>query len=266
VSSRRKVAVVIPTLNVEKIIKPTLDSVSWCDEIIIVDMFSTDGTKALCTSYPNCRFIERKDYIYGNVNHGIDQAESEWIIRLDSDEVLSPELRSSIETVLCASADQFDGYECRSDLFFMGYQLRYGFGKDNYREILFKKGFGRYRVQSEHEGVERRGRWGRLAGAYLHYTNPTISTWINKLNYYSDRDIERLTAPKAPPVIRMFYRPLRWFGRYYVYPQQAFRDGMPGLVVACIAAGAMFLQEFKTWEKAERMARGPDYRPPHPNA
>jgi glycosyltransferase involved in cell wall biosynthesis len=266
VSRRKRVAVVIPTLNVEKFVKPTLDSVTWCDEVVIVDMFSSDGTKALCTSYPNVRFIERRDYIYANVNHGIEQADADWIIRLDSDEVVTPELRRSIEAVLSAEDEPFDGYEARSDLFFMGYQLRYGFGKDNYRELLFKKGFGKYRAQSEHEGLERKGRWGKIEGAYLHYTNPTISTWVNKINYYTDRDVERLETPTSPTVRGMFYRPLRWFGRYYVYPYQAFRDGMPGLVVACIAAGAMFLQEFKTWERAERIARGPGYRPPHPNA
>src|SRR5690242_3676391 len=97
---RSTVAVVIPVFNVERIVKPTLESVKWCDEIIIVDMFSTDRTKEICTSYPNCRFFEKKGYIYENVNYGIDQAKSDWIIRLDSDEVVSPELRKSIEEVL----------------------------------------------------------------------------------------------------------------------------------------------------------------------
>ena len=264
---RSTVAVVIPTLNVERIVRPTLESVKWCDEIIIVDMFSTDETKEICTALPNCRFFERKDFIYGNVNYGIEQSKSDWIIRLDSDEVVSPELRRSIEEVLADPNPAFDGYEALQHLHFMGYRLKYGFGKDAYRSTLFRKGFAQYSVRSEHEDFERKGRWGgRLKGHYDHFTNPTISTWVQKTNYYTDKDIEREKSPVSPSVFRIVYRPIRWFQRYYTFPGQAFRDGMPGLVVALIAAWGMLLMDLKLWEKAERAKRGSDYVPPHPNA
>src|SRR3954466_14724883 len=88
-----KVAAVIPTKNVAEVIAPTLDSLAFCDEVIIVDMHSTDGTREVCERYPNVRFFERNDYIYGNFNFGVEQANSDWIVRLDSDEVISAALR-----------------------------------------------------------------------------------------------------------------------------------------------------------------------------
>ncbi|MBK9295061.1 MAG: glycosyltransferase family 2 protein [Oligoflexia bacterium] len=260
---RKKIAVVIPTYNVEKFIGPTLESVSWCDEIIIVDMLSTDGTKKLCTSYPNCRFLEKKDYIYANVNFGIEQASSDWILRLDSDEVLTSELKQSIIEILEMENPPFDGYYAMSNVFFMGYHLKHGFGKNNWRKTFFKKGFAKYNAQSEHEDLVSSGNWGKLKGLYNHYTNPTISAWVQKINYYTDKDIERLKQTKNISAFRILYVTLRWFQRYYFYPYQAFRDGMPGFIVACIAAAGLMILECKHWEKHNRLIKNKTSN--HPN-
>jgi len=265
-AQRSTIAVIIPVFNVERIIRPTLESVKWCDEIIVVDMFSTDKTKEICLSYPQCRFFERKDYIYGNVNFGIEQVQSDWILRLDSDEVVLPDLRRSIEKVLSNPNPPYDGYAVRSHLYFMGYPLRYGFGKDNWRNTFFKKDFAKYKGQSEHEELTTTGRWGRLEGFYDHFTNPTISAWVGKINYYTDRDTERLENPKEPTAFRIIYTVLRWFQRYYIYPYQGFRDGKPGFIVACLAAAGLLIHECKRWEKARRLKRHPQSIPPHPNA
>src|SRR5215212_640490 len=91
-SGRRTLSVVIPTLNVEAIIGRCLEAVRWADEVVVVDMFSTDQTRAICERFPNVRFIPRRDYIFANVNHGMEVATGDWVMRLDSDEVLTPEL------------------------------------------------------------------------------------------------------------------------------------------------------------------------------
>ena len=56
------------------LLRECLESVAWADEIVLVDMFSTDDTAAVCADFPNCRLHEREDYIFGNVNFGFDQA------------------------------------------------------------------------------------------------------------------------------------------------------------------------------------------------
>jgi glycosyltransferase involved in cell wall biosynthesis len=268
-TKRATISVVIPCFNVEKFIQPTLDSITWCDEVVIVDMFSTDATKELCLKYPNVKFYENKDVIYANVNLGIDKATSDWILRLDSDELITDELRKEIETkILLNNSCDFDGFDAHQQVYFMGYLLNHGFGGDNWRGTLFRNGKARYATRSEHEDLVKEGKWGRLENKYLHYTNPTISMWVNKINYYSDKDIERWN-PQTDEVMTMgkvIYRTARWFQRYYTYPHKAYKDGIPGLVVALIAAAGLMLGYLKQWEKQQRLIKGEDFYPNHPNA
>lgn len=249
--SHTTVAAVIPTKNVVNVIRPTLESLRFCDEVIIVDMFSHDGTRELCESYPNVRFFQRDDYIYGNFNFGLEQARSEWIIRLDSDEVISKELQDSIIEVLKSpTRDGPSAYEAICHLYFFGKRLRHGFG-DQFRTTLFKKGCASYQVRSEHEHLEITGSSGRLTGHYEHFTNPTVSTWIQKTNYYTDKDVERLADPRTISAWRVTYTVLRQFQRLYFGPGWLMRDGYLGFVVAGVAAFSRFIEAAKIWEKAE---------------
>ena len=267
-SKRSTISVVIPCYNVERIVKPTLNSLTWCDEVIIVDMFSTDSTKEICLSYPNVKFYENKDYIYANVNYGIDKSNSDWILRLDSDEIITPELRDEIiNDVLNNPSVTFDGFNAQQEIYVMGYLMKYGHGSDAWRGTLFRKGSARYLAQSEHEDFQKFGKWGRLKNKYQHFTNQNISVWVNKLNYYSDKDTERWD-PKTEniTVTKILYRTLRWFQRYYIYPHRAYRDGVRGFIVALIMTMGQMLNHLKLWEKQQRMIKGEAYFPDHPNA
>ena len=254
---RERVTAVIPTKNVARIIVATLESLRFCDEVVIVDMFSDDETRAVCARYPNVRFIERSDYIYGNFNHGVEQASGDWIIRIDSDEVVGDELREAILEVLNGNPAGHQAYEAFCHLYFFGMRLRHGFG-DQWRTMLFQKGVARYQVRSEHEGLTLSVAQGKLRGFYSHYTNPTISAWVQKTNYYSDRDLERVEQPIAPNRWRVGYETLRIFQRMYLRPGWLIKDGYLGFVVAGISAFAIFMQHAKVWEKAERLRRTRD--------
>lgn len=248
---RQTVAAVIPNKNSATTVRQTLESLRFCDEVIVVDMFSTDDSKKICLEYPNVRFFEREGYIYGNFNFGVDQSTSDWIIRIDSDEVISPELRESIIEVLEGRVSpQLDVYEAFCHLYFFGKRLHHGFG-NHWRTTLFRRGVTRYKVQSEHEGLEYKGRVGRLKGHYDHFTNASISRWLEKLNYYSDRDVERVDKPRPESVPRVTYHTLRTFQRLYLRPGWLLLDGHLGFVVAGISAFSIFLQHAKTWERAE---------------
>ena len=266
---RESISVVIPCFNVASFIKPTLDSLTWCDEIVIVDMFSTDKTKELCLQYPNLKFYENKDFIYANVNYGIDKATSDWVLRLDSDEIITPELRDEIiSNVLSNEKNTFDGFDAQSEVYFMGYLIKHGFGGNNWRGTLFKKGKARYDAKSEHEDLQKTGSWGRLENRYLHFTNQTISMWVNKINYYSDKDVARWDAMNDERITmgKIIYRTLRWFQRYYTYPHKAYKDGVPGFVIALIAAAGLMITYLKQWEVQQRHIKGDNFFPDHPNA
>jgi glycosyltransferase involved in cell wall biosynthesis len=263
---RARVSAVIPSKNVAGIIRPTLESLRFCDEVVIVDMFSTDETKAVCEAYPNVKFLQRADYIYGNFNFGAEQANGDWILRIDSDEVVGTELRDAILDVLNDPLPKFLHYDAHCHLYFFGMRLKHGFG-DTWRTMLFKKGTARYSVQSEHEGLDCSGPVGRLRGHYDHFTNPNLTTWINKTNYYLDKDLERAPLRRPLSPWRVVLKMARFFRGFYFGSGQLRKDGYLGFVVAFWSAFAVILIEFKVWEKYEKsrmLAAGT--LPDHPNA
>ena len=99
---RQTLSVVIPTFNVEPIIARCLEALRWADEVVVVDMFSTDRTREICERYPNVRFLQKQDYIFANVNYGMEIATGDWVMRLDSDEVPTPELAREIQEEVLA--------------------------------------------------------------------------------------------------------------------------------------------------------------------
>lgn len=264
--ARRTVAAVIPTKNVANVIRPTLESLTFCDEVVVVDMFSTDRTREVCESYPNVRFFQREGYIYGNFNYGVEQATSEWIIRLDSDEVLSPELIQSIKAVLEEPAPRFDHYNARCHLYISGMRLHGGYG-NSYRTTLFRRGTAKYAVESEHEGLSVRGPAGDLAGHYDHFSVPSLSNWIDKYNYYTDRDSERIPLRPPKPAWRVLLQAGNHFRGSYFGSGRLRHDGYLGLAVASFAAFAQILLELKVWERYERdRLKRQGLLPDHPNA
>lgn len=256
---RRTVAAVIPVKNVEKIIRGTLESLKFCDEVILVDMFSTDKTKEIALSYPNVKFFERNGYIFSNFNYGMDQATSEYILRLDSDERLSVELQKEIVQVL--EGDKIlDIYQAPYYSFFLGKAMMHG-GKFAVRDLLFKKGSLRYMEKSEHEQLSRLPGYenspvGQLKGAYLHYSCPSIKKYMEKINYYSEKDIERATPAELKVIspLRIIKHTAFYFFNQYIR-QQGYKDGRHGFVMACLDSFYIMLNHLKLWERAEDLKR-----------
>mgnify|MGYP000202982546 CR=1 FL=1 len=180
------ISAVIPVKNVEKIIRGTIDSLWFCKEVILVDMYSTDKTKEIATSYPNVKFFEKNGYIFENFNFGMEQATSEWIIRMDSDERLSPELQEEILKTVASNPTE-NVFTAPYYSYFVGKSMLHG-GKFQTREVLFKKGSLAYPVRSEHEAIAPLPgvtiKSGELKGAYLHFSCPSIKKYIDKIKIY----------------------------------------------------------------------------------
>jgi glycosyltransferase involved in cell wall biosynthesis len=250
---RQTVAAVIPVKNVARIIRGTLESLRFCDEIIVIDMSSTDGTRAVCESFPNVRFFERADYIYGNFNFGVEQAKSAWIIRLDSDERLSPALQREIVALLEVGPSS-DVYEAPFTSYFLGHPIRHGAAwEQRTRKTLFRRGTLRYKVQSEHEDLTPAGRpvtVGQLRGRYHHFSTPDIATFIRKLNDYSEWDFERVRIPqrvKVLPPWRLMLSIPHYFVHQYI-SGRGYRDGYAGFALCALNAVYRLVHELKAWE------------------
>ena len=262
---RQTVTVVIPTKNVASFFEPTLASITWADRVIVVDMHSTDGTHALCARYPNVSVVERVDYIFANVNHGMDLAETDWVIRLDSDEVVTEALRDSILAFLEAPPPGVDTVYFRGIHDMFGLPMHHGVGHPSlcWRKHMFRRGTARYPCRSEHEDIESAPGSTRLEGVYLHHTNHTVEEVVRKFNYYTDRDVERIADEALRPIhpFRLMVRVVKLFLLHYVR-HQGWRDGTLGFYTSAFR-GVIYplMDHAKQWEAwrargAGRMGEG----------
>lgn len=249
--ARATLSVVIPTKNSADILAECLESVAWVDEIVVVDMFSTDDTAAICARYPQCHLVQRDDYIFGNVNHGFDLATSDWVLRLDTDERITPELAAEIQQILAAPPPDVTGYLFRQRMFILGRELRYGAGSDHYRQMMFRRGAARYPVRSEHEALETSGTWLRGSNAYLHYNYSSIGQYLVKTRYYTDRDVERAELPPRRPTFAKAVLEMARASYLYVLKKQGYRDGWRGI----LDGGMRALYQLMFWLKLRRRWR-----------
>src|SRR5947209_251059 len=90
--TRQTISAVLCVFNEAHQIARCLDALAWCDEVVVVDRFSTDDTRKIAETYPNVRFFQREDWTNPNMNFGIEQATGDWILRIDCDEIVSPEM------------------------------------------------------------------------------------------------------------------------------------------------------------------------------
>jgi len=257
---RKRITVVIPTYNVERIIARCLDALGWADEVNIVDMYSTDRTREICERYPNVRFYQNQDYIYGNVNYGIQRASHPWVMRLDSDEVVTPELAREIQEVVLAERDpRYSGFFVPNRVYFFGRWIRYGPAFDPrspvpgeaYRKLIFRRGTASYSCEREHEDLTTSGDYGFLRNHYLHYSHESISAWIAKMNYYTDRDVERtplegIVLPSFSRIRLLYWLLHNFYGLYIA--KHGYRDGFHGFVVCLLNAWYPIIHQLKLWE------------------
>ncbi|MGZ4409487.1 MAG: glycosyltransferase family 2 protein [Gaiellaceae bacterium] len=249
---RETLSVVIPSKNSAHLLDRCLASVAWADEIILVDMHSTDGTDACCARFPQCRVLQRDGYIEENVNYGFEQATGSWIMRLDTDEVLTAELAHEVQEILQHPPEGVTGFEFWERPIMLGRELRHGFGQRHHRKMLFRRGTARYPAQSYHEDFETTGVWRQAEHGYLHFNYDSVSDYLRKIDFYTRGDIERVTVPtRRPSAFSGLRESARAFYLYYLR-RQGFRDGWVGLVDAAMRGFYQFVYWSKLRERWER--------------
>jgi glycosyltransferase involved in cell wall biosynthesis len=252
-TARQTLTVAIPTKDAADLLADCLASVAWADEIIVVDMFSSDDTEEVCARYPQCRFFQRSDYIFGNLNFAFEHATSDWVMRLDSDERITPELAKEIRAILANPPHDVTGFEFWERPFVLGRELRHGFGRKHYRKILFRRGAARYPVRHEHEDLDSGdGVWLRGRHGYVHLNYNAVREYLTKTNYYTEQDVARAALPAAVPGQRdAFVNSARAFYLYYL-KYQGFRDGWVGLLDASMRSVYQLVYWAKLRERWEQ--------------
>jgi glycosyltransferase involved in cell wall biosynthesis len=244
-----KISAIVITLDEEGNLPSCLETLRWIDEIVVLDSGSRDKTREIARRFtPQVYETEWKGF--GETkNLALAKATGEWILWVDADERVTPELSQEIRKRLEADGGRFAGYEVPRLAFFLGHPIRHSGWYPGYVLRLFKKGAGRFTTQPVHEGVTLHGKIGRLRGDLLHDTDPTLEHYIEKMNRYTTLAADELYGRgKRAGLFDLVARPKGMFLKMYLL-HAGFLDGIPGFLAAILSAYHVFTKYAKLWER-----------------
>jgi len=184
------ISAVIICFNEADRIGATLESIQWCDEIVVVDSGSTDGTQKIAESYGS-KVIQRTFSGYGKQKQfACSQAIHPWILSVDSDEVVSVELSLEIRTAIVDS--KHVAFKIPRRFRFLGRTFRYGSSSVDHPTRLFRSEYCRYNDAVVHESVVVQGSVGELREEILHDSYRSIDHYFQKFNEYTTKAAEAL--------------------------------------------------------------------------
>jgi len=232
------ITAIIPTLNEESFIEEAIASVSFADEIIVIDSFSTDSTVELVERH-QLRIIQRKfDNFSSQKNYAIDLAKHEWIYILDADERVSPRLKKEILTAVKHPMN-YVGFYIYRNFYYKQTRIRFGGWQTDKVIRLFKKDACSYDGKLVHEKIIYKGEIGYLKNKIDHFSFRDIDQYSRKLDFYADLQArEILTAKKKIPRIHRLIKPGFRFVVLYII-RLGFLDGKKGFRLAKIHAEAV---------------------------
>ena len=241
-------SVIVITHNEEKNIVECLESVAWAKEIIIVDSSSTDRTVEFAKQFTRKVFVTEWKGYAGAKNYALDNSTSEWILWLDADERVTPELALEIQSIINDISKIFTGFEVARRAYFLGKWIKHSGWYPGYVMRLFKRGKVRFDDSRVHEKVNIDGAIGRLKHDLLHYTDDTLYHYLIKFNRYTTLAAEDMKqAGKRFSLYGIIIRPPFLFFKMYIL-HRGFLDGMHGLVLAMLSASYVFVKYAKLWE------------------
>lgn len=248
---RMTLSVCIITLNEEANLGRTLQSVqAIADEIIVVDSGSTDATVSIAQSFGAKVFVEPWKGFPRQKNSSLQKAGCDWILSLDADEELSPELAASIKTLLdSGSAPQFNGYTMnRRNLYFGRWIKHSGYYPDP-KLRLIKRGSAEFELRDVHEDLKMPGPLGHLHGDMIHHAYPTLESFIEHANRYSSLGAGMVARERKVgfSFVNIVLRPAVRFFWSYIF-RGGFLDGREGLMVLMTHAAYVSWKYAKAWE------------------
>lgn len=242
-----KLSVTVITWNEEERLRACLESVTWADEVVVVDAESTDKTIQVAREFTERIWIRPWPGFAVQKNFALEQARGEWVLSLDADERVTPELRREIEAVI-ARGGPADGYAIPRKNIFWGAWVRHGRLYPDYQRRLFRRGRGRFLERAVHESVEIQGSVGRLRAPLLHQSYRNLEEFLQRSNRYSTLAAEEwIRSGRSAGLADLIFRPLGRFLSMYLL-HLGFLDGWRGLLLAGLYAHYVFLRMAKAWE------------------
>jgi glycosyltransferase involved in cell wall biosynthesis len=243
----KKLTAIIPVGNEVHNIEAVIASVDFADEILVVDSFTTDGTFELAEKLATKVIRRPFDYPASQKNWAIPQAKHEWILLLDADERVTPELKAEILDILKNPDPNIVAYWIGRMNHFMGERVHYSGWRNDKVIRLFKRDVCRYEEKHVHEEIIADGPVGKLKNKLYHNTYISLDKYIEKMNKYATwqaKDYDKKTRTLTP--YHFVIKPFWGFFKHYII-QSGFRDGVIGLTIGYIQGYVVFMRYVKLW-------------------
>lgn len=252
--NRPTISAFLIVYNEEEKIERCLKSISWVDEIIIVDSASTDRTIEICKKFTD-KILVRPfvNYSYQK-NFALSKVTSDWALSIDADEEITTDLKNEILEKI-THLNIYNAFTIPRHSFIFGREFRFSGTQKDKPIRLFKAQLSCYE-RPVHEVVEIKGPLGEMQHFMYHYTYVNLSTYLEKFNRYTSLEANYLLEKKHR--LRLFdivFRPPLTFIRLYFW-EQGFRDGLEGFTFCCLSACYAFVKHLKYRELLKQKCHG----------
>lgn len=262
---RQPLTIAILTKNEELLIERAIRSCLWADEVLVVDSGSTDRTCEIAERL-GARVVHQPWLGWrGQHQRAVELASHDWVMKIDADEIITPELARSIDAALSGNPDPRDGFALDRAEEFLGEFIPNP--RRQSMRLSFVRVFNRQHSQWDpevliHERVKVAGQCHMLEGQLLHWRNASFHRVVETHNANAEVEARMMLAryPDGPPALLIIFKPIARFGWVY-FLRGGWRIGMRGFIYAVTRAMADFLSLAKAWELAHAKPR---LHPPMP--
>lgn len=244
-------SVVIITRNEAANIAGAIESVSWAGDIVVVDSGSSDDTVAIARRHTDRVFTREWEGYGAQKNYATGLAAHDWVLSLDADERVSPELAAEIDSVLRRSP-ALQGYRIPRTTRYLGRWIRSTDWYPDYQLRLYDRRVASWNARYVHESVAVNGRVGKLRAEIRHHAYDGLADHLTTINHYTALAARQMLEDgRRAGLADLVAHPPLVFLRNYVL-RGGFRDGVAGLIVSLMNSWYVFLKFAKLWEHQRR--------------
>lgn len=243
----KKLTALIIAHRSERTITACVQALRFCDRILVAVHAPLDRTAELAQA-AGAEVVTVNWEGFGRTKNGlIDRVHEGWLLSIDADEVVTPELAAEIRTVL-AEPRGHQGFWVSRRNHFLGREIRYCGWSPDWQLRLFAAGTGRFEERPVHEALRVTGHLGRLTQRLDHYSYGDLNEYLERLNTYTSLSSqERRRQGRRFSLLRLIFDPI-WTFKKMFWLKSGWRDGFPGLALCALSALNALVKHAKLWE------------------
>lgn len=243
----QRVSVVIITHNEEARIGECLESVKWADELIVLDDASTDKTREIAQRYTDKVFTRKMDIEGRHRNYGYSLAKNEWVLSLDADERITPELKEEIGKAI-RNPGGFSAFAIPRRNYIGNHWLKFGGWYPSAQLKLFQKSKFKWEEVGVHPRAFLNGICGQLKSDIIHLSYRDFEDFIAKQDNQTTREAEKwFKEGRKMSLAHALWRTADRFFRSYIR-KKAYKDGFIGFIISVLAGWYQITSYAKYWE------------------